>query len=248
MHILALTIFLFLSLAEANFNSTCKFSMADKELYDLSSFRLAGPKDYTYNSGDILYVINFCGPAIKECNGIEGAFASLWNRTTFECVQVLSENDAQARYIDAGSPSRGVILEYKGDRAVTMVEIECDQAFEKAGVIKAAKVSSNPDVHKFWMKSKHVCRNFAEAETEGWGWFPRLLFLAVVGLLLYFVIGICINMRSSSYVSFSESVPNKEFWLTMVLRVKEVVNKVTTAATGSAGGSSAESAVHTPTV
>jgi hypothetical protein len=215
--------------------------MQDKEVYDLASFKLTGPKDYTHREGDLMYVVNFCKPAIKVCNGIEEAFASMWNMSTFECIDTLAENDPTARYIDPNNPAHGILLEYKG-RYTTVIEIECDQAFEKAGLIKAVKASSNPDIFKFSLKSKHVCRNFAEAEAEGWGWFTKLIFIIFICFILYLVIGMCINMRTSSYTSFSDSIPHKEFWLSVGLKIKQGIRNCVNPSEGENNGPS-----HIPT-
>eukprot|EP00826_Nyctotherus_ovalis_P019532 TRINITY_DN16036_c0_g1_i7.p2 TRINITY_DN16036_c0_g1~~TRINITY_DN16036_c0_g1_i7.p2 ORF type:complete len:170 (-),score=22.81 TRINITY_DN16036_c0_g1_i7:14-523(-) len=138
-----------------SFNSNCKLFLPDNSLYDLSGFRASAPKDYLYSDDERLYVVNFCGPAIKVCSGIENAFASMWNTTSFQCIQTLADGDPVARYIDSKVPSRGIIIEYVGETTTTQIEIECDRRFERPKLVRVGLIAYRPNVY---LSLIHICR------------------------------------------------------------------------------------------
>ena len=207
------------------FNSSCIYHFGDKEVYDLKSLRVTSPKDYTYKENGLLYIVNFCGPTIKACNGITDNFASIWNTTTFECLETLAENNPEATYIKPNDPGKGIKITYKGN-SITEIVIECDQAYDIANFLYVKTTQGSPNVYTFSFKSKQVCRNFAEPEPESMGWFSKFLIFLIIGAILYCVLGIAINYKTNRYQSFSESIPHKEFWLNLGLKSKSFYNSL----------------------
>ena len=202
------------------FNSTCMFILPDNEIYDLNKFQLNALRDYTYKDDGILYVINFCRPAIKICNGVSGAFASLWNMSNFQCIQTLAEGDPITRYIDSEVTSRGIIIEYNG-QSTAQIEIECDRIFDNPKLIRAGIISYSPDVYKFWFKSRDVCRNATQIVNEKSGLITYVVVLFLSGMICI-LIGVCMYYNESDYIS----APCKEFWLSIILKAKGMLNKV----------------------
>lgn len=212
------------SVSTMRYNYTCKFKLPDGEVYDLTMLGRARPPDYTYTDDEHLFVFNFCGPTFKLCAGIEGGFASIWNATTRSCLNTVGGNNPIAKYIDNRNKFKGVEIEYLHGRSVTKVEITCDQAYDTAALMKAERVVGGAIFH---FKSKLVCRNYAIHKSEGWSGTTIFIILFIVGVLLYMCYSVYQNTKKGVYTSFSDPIPQKEFVMNMMLKGKELVNKVT---------------------
>ena len=217
MEYLVLCLLLFGVIAE--YNTSCKFYLPDKRIYDFSKIHIKGPKDYTYQEADTLYVINFCGPAIKTCNGVEEAFASVWNATTFKCIQTLGEGVITTSYINPQMPSEGIVVEYIGDY-VTQLVFQCDQALGRGGVVSVKKSDTYPITYKYLFKSKYACRNFSKGGSTGWSGFTILFVFTFLCVGTYIVVGFCLYHSKNSSVNIS----SKEYWYSVLFWVKEWAN------------------------
>jgi len=216
-------IFLVSTLYAKKYNYSCAFRFHDNEIYDLSLLEKKRAPDYTYREGEYLYVINFCGPTIKRCSGLEGGLASLWNGTSFECIKAIDSSNAEVSYLNEQNKFKGIKLVYQDYISSLNIEIACDQAFDEGVLMRANHEDSN---FYFYFKSKMVCRNFAIPATDNWtGVSIFLIFFTLFGLF-YVGYGIYASSKTGQYTSFADLIPQKEFVLNVMLKGKEAVNKL----------------------
>ena len=205
------------------FNYTCKFKLPDNEIYNMESLRNSKAPDYTYKEGEHLYIVNFCGPSIKRCAGIEGSSVSLWNSTSFDCIVTAAENDPEAVYINDRNVFNGISIKYKHGMSFTTINIQCDQAYDKAVFVKAVREHAG---YELTFKSKLVCRNYAIPVTDHWSAAAVFLVSILFAILIYIGCGLLINLRGGSYNGIADIFPNRECFLRFALKLKEIVNNI----------------------
>ncbi len=210
------------------YNYTCKHRLPDNEIYDLNSFRKTSVPDYTFKDDNYLFVVNFCGPTIKRCGGLDGSFFSIWNVTSYDCIVDAGSEDPVATYIDHRNVFKGIRLTYTFGMSSTTIEVACDQAYDRAVFVRAERVHAS---YNLFFKSKLVCRNYAVPVTDKWSSTAVCLVLMLVAIVVYFGCGLYMNMRGGSYNSFADLFPNKECFLKIVLKAKELVNKAASTVT-----------------
>ena len=210
-------------LVSSNYNYTCKFTFSDDSVIDLSSLQKSKPPDYTFYDKDVFYAINLCAPTIKICNGIEGSFASVWNVSTYSCIQSIGESNPIVSYIDSQNKFKGISLNYGN----AIIQMACDQGYKKGALVNV--VSKGEDYAKeytFYFKSKLACGNYNYPMTDQWTGIAIFIIILLVAVFIYIGYGAYMTSRGGQYASFRDVIPQKESVMNILLKGKELINKV----------------------